>query len=186
MVTTDRMRDHDHRIERSRSAEYALSRDGIHGRPYLAFDDKTGRMTIDSLNVYCDDYFGGVCSYQSGSWQLVIEGFSTTFGILQTYEPTTSEVGFRVPYMPEGFPAADWFDTYYGDLATIGDWNLAQPLQCGYPPVAPSAGDFLTVADAAPDPRPGHGVFFVTAVNYQGQRRKRSSNGVLPIPFMIS
>ena len=39
------------------------------------------------------------------------------FEILQTYTPTANEVSFRVPYMPEGFQYADYFDTYYGDLA---------------------------------------------------------------------
>jgi len=83
--------------------------------------------------------------------------------------------------MPEGFPAADYFDTYYGDLATVGDWSQAQPLQCGYPATVPSVGDYLEVADPLPNPEPGHGRYYVTAVTHQGQRRygRKSSGGVL-------
>jgi hypothetical protein len=108
-------------------------------------------------------------------------GLTTMFEILQTYTPATSELGFRVPYMPEGFPAADYFDTYYGDLATVGDWNQAQPLQCGYPSTPPSVGDYLTVADPLPDPAPGTGRYYVTAVTHLGQRRygRKATNGVL-------
>jgi hypothetical protein len=108
-------------------------------------------------------------------------GLATTFEILQTYTPTTSELSFRVPYMPEGFPAADYFDTYYGDLATVGDWSQAHPLQCGYPSTPPSVGDYLTVADTLPDPAPGTGRYYVTGVTHQGQRRygRKATNGVL-------
>ncbi len=110
-----------------------------------------------------------------------ISGFATTFDILQTYTPSISELGFRVPYMPEGFPAADYFDTYYGDLATVGDWSQAQPLQCGYPSTPPQVGDYLSVADPLPDPAPGTGRYYVTAVTHQGQRRygRKSTSGVL-------
>ena len=97
-----------------------------------------------------------------------------------TYEPTASTFGFRVPYMPEGFQFADFFDTYYGDLATVGDWSQAQPLQCAYPAPAPQIGDYLTVS-APQIPPPGQGYYYVTAVNYQGQRRygRKASGGVL-------
>ena len=100
-----------------------------------------------------------------------IGGFTTTFEILQTYEPTSNEISFRVPYMPEGLQAAEWFDTYYGDLATVGDWSQAQPLQCGYPAPPPSVGDYLAAADPLPDPAPSEGRYYVTAVTYEGQTR---------------
>lgn len=103
------------------------------------------------------------------------------FEILQTYTPTTSTLGFTVPYMPEGFQFADFFDTYYGDLATVGDWSQAQPLQCGFPAAAPSAGDFLSVdASALPALASGEGYYFVTAVNYMGDIRygRRTGGGV--------
>ena len=51
-------------------------------------------------------------------WVAAIEGFTTTFDILQTYEPTSGPIGFRVPYMLEGFPAADHFDTYYDEFSS--------------------------------------------------------------------
>ena len=49
--------------------------------------------------------------------------------------------------MPEGLQYADYFDTYRGDLATVGGWSQAQPSQCGYPATPPSVGDYLTVED---------------------------------------
>ena len=112
---------------------------------------------------------------------LSINGFTTTFEILQTYTPATSELSFRVPYMPEGFQFADYFDTYWGDLATVGDWSQAHPLQCGYPATPANVGDYLIVADTLPSPEPGRGYYYVTAVNYQGQRRygRQSNGGVL-------
>jgi hypothetical protein len=110
-----------------------------------------------------------------------VTGFATMFEILQTYTPTAGPISFRVPYMPEGFQYADYFDTYYGDLATVGDWSQAQPLQCGYPATPPSVGDYLTVADTLPPLEPGHGRYYVTSVIYQDQTRygRRSNGGVL-------
>ena len=72
-------------------------------------------------------------------------------------------------------------DTYYGDLATPGDWSQAQPLQCSYPATPPTVGDYLTVTDTLPNPAPGQGRYYVTAVTYQGQRRsgRKSSGGAL-------
>jgi hypothetical protein len=83
--------------------------------------------------------------------------------------------------MPEGFQFADHFDSYYGNLATVDDWSQAQPLQCGYPAIAPSVGDYLTVADTLPELEPGQGRYFVTAVTHQGETRygRKSSGGVL-------
>ena len=103
------------------------------------------------------------------------------FDILQTYTPTSGPISFRVPYMPEGFQHADFFDTYYGDLATVGDWSKVQPLQCGYPATAPAVGDYLTVEDTPLPLESGQGRYFVTAVTHQGQRRygRKSSGGVL-------
>ena len=64
---------------------------------------------------------------------------------------------------------------------TSGDWSQLQPLQCSYPASPPSVGDYLTVADPLPTPSPGQGYYFVTAVNYEGERRygRMSSGGVL-------
>ncbi len=110
-----------------------------------------------------------------------IDGFTTIFEILQTYTPTANEIGFRVPYMPEGFQYADYFDTYWADLMTVGDWSQAQPLQCGFPASPPSVGDYLSVADTLPPLKPGQGRYYVTSVSYQGQTRygRRSNGGVL-------
>lgn len=152
----------------------------------LLFDDKLGRLYVP-LQVNCtpDD---GTCVYQvpggetqGGAWLAAIDGFTTTFEIFQTYTPTVNTISYRVPYMPEGFPAASYFDTYYGDLATAGNWSKAQPLQCGYPASPPHVGDYLTVTDPLPDPPLNHGRYYVTAVYYMGQTRygRKSSGGVL-------
>jgi len=141
----------------------------------LMFDEERGGVIIE---VRLESSLG---RYAPMNWQAAIDGFATLFEILQTYTPSTSELGFRVPYMPEGFAAADWFDTYYGTLATVGDWSQAQPLQCGYPASPPSVGDYLTVADPLPTPSPGQGYYYVTAVSYMGQTRwgRQRSGGML-------
>ena len=64
-------------------------------------------------------------------------------------------------------------DTYWGTVATLGDWSHAQPLQCGYLASPPAVGDYLTVADTLPAPDPGTGYYYVTAAPYQGQTRYR-------------
>jgi hypothetical protein len=114
------------------------------------------------------------------AWIAAIEGFETTFEVLQTFTPQAT-LGFRVPYMPQGFPAADHFDTYYAPLVKPLDFAQAQPLACDYPAVAPTVGDYLSVADPLPNPAPGTGRYYITAVTHQGQTRygRRASGGVL-------
>jgi len=130
------------------------------------FDEERGHLFVTIRSLACSPGCTPV-----RKWNAAIEGFTTTFEILQSYEPSTNAWGFRVPYMPEGFPAADYFDTYHGDLATVGDWSRAQPLACGFPTTAPRVGDYLTVADPLPAPAPNSGRYYVTAVTHQGQRR---------------
>jgi len=143
----------------------------------IAFDPVNGVLFIP-LDGYCNNC---APSYPHGFWIAAINGFAPMFEIFDSYQPTTGPLSFTVPAMPEGFPAADYFDTYYGDLATVGDWSQVQPLQCGYPATPPSVGDYLTVADTLPDPAPGTGRYYVTAVHHQGQVRfgRKSSGGVL-------
>ena len=108
----------------------------------------------------------------------VFSGFTTTFDVLQTYTP---QLGFRVPHMPKGMPAADKFDTYWGPLTKPLDFTQARPLQCGYPAAPPHVGDYLTVADPLPTPTPGSGYYYVTSATYQGQTRygRRTTKGKL-------
>ena len=143
----------------------------------LTFDPFHGRVLIP-FRTGC---IGSACTPEPQRWIAAIEGFTTTFEILQTYTPTANEISFRVPYMPEGFQFADHFDTYWGDLTTVGDWSQAQALQCGYPATAPSVGDYLTVDDTLPALESGQGRYYVTSVTYQGQTRygRKSSGGVL-------
>ena len=102
-------------------------------------------------------------------WTLT--GFTTLFEVLQTYVPDPPQLGFRVPYMPEGMEGADWFDTYYGNVTKPLDLGQAQPLQCAYPATVPSTGDYLTVADTVPNPAPGSALYYLTAATFQGERR---------------
>ncbi len=153
------------------------------------FDATNGRLFLAGVETLCRPINeGGSCAdvlgsqpYPSQVWVMAVTGFATAFEILQTYTPTSGPISFRVPYMPEGFQAADWFDTYYGDIASVGDWGQAQPLECAYPTALPGVGDYLTVSDTLPPPDPGQGRYYVTAVNYQGQTRygRKSIRGVL-------
>lgn len=100
-----------------------------------------------------------------------ISGFARLIDIFQSYQPATGPLSFRVPAMPDGLAGADHFDTYWGELATVGDWSKAKGLQCNYPAAAPSVGDYVEVPDTVPTPAPGHGVYYVTAATYQGVTR---------------
>lgn len=119
--------------------------------------------------------------YPESTWTVSIRGFATTFDVLQTFTPSASAVGFRVPYMPEGLAAADHFDTYYGPLTKPIDFGSAQPLACDYPAAAPSIGDYLEVPAPVPDPPAGQGYWYLTSVTYQGQTRygRKASGGRL-------
>lgn len=161
---------------------YCLWSDGpLFSGCQLFFDEEKGRLLIPVQSSCYDEGWTGQCAYNENRWVIAISGFTTTFDILQTYTPASGQLSFRVPHMPEGLQYADWFDTYYGDLATVGDWSQAQPLRCGYPATAPTMGDYLTVDDTLPTPAAGRGYYYVTAANYQGQRRygRQSNRGVL-------
>jgi hypothetical protein len=73
--------------------------------------------------------------------------------------------------MPEGMPAADHFDTYWGNLTKPIDFTQAHPLACDYPPAPPHVGDYLSVADTVPTPAAGQGVYYITSATYQGATR---------------
>jgi hypothetical protein len=148
----------------------------------FTFDAVNGRVLIGVSSWNCS---GSQCAddppYSGTSWIMAADGFAPLLEIFQSYIPETSTIGLTTPTHPEGFQFADYFDTYWGDLATVGNWSEAQPLQCGYPATAPSVGDYLTVEDTLPTPASGRGYYYFTAVNYQGQRRygRQSNGGVL-------
>lgn len=151
-------------------------------RAPVAFDRLGGRLLIPA-NTFCTGLTNVACQVPHYDlWGLIaIDGFGPLLDIFQSYEPTTSSLTFTTPALPEGLGGADYFDTYTGDLATVGDWSQVQPLQCGYPANAPTVGDPFSVADTLPDPAPGTGRYYVTAVTYQGQIRygRKAVNGVL-------
>jgi hypothetical protein len=145
----------------------------------MMFDEESGSLLL-VLREACIAPDSSLCNYDEGGWLVAIDGFATTFEILQSYTPATATINFRVPYMPEGFQSADFFDTYHGDLATVGDWSQAQPLQCGFPATAPAVGDYFEVP-GLPEPASGEGVYWITAATYQGATRygRQSNGGVL-------
>lgn len=173
------------RVDRIRSFPIGQG-GGISNSAKVSFDPYKGHLYVTLASACESNSLSGPCEYgdptsHSIQWVGRIEGFATIFEILQSYEPIFGDVSFHVPVAPEGFSYADSFDTYYGDLSTVGDWSQAQPLQCGYPATPPEPGDYLSVDDPLPDPAPGQGRYYITAVNYQGQRRygRKSDGGVL-------
>ncbi len=121
------------------------------------------------------------CPYRERSEVFLISGFAKLFDILHTYDPVASTISFRSPALPDGLAGADYLDTYWGPLDSVGDWSKAQPLQCRYPDTLPRPGDYLTVPDSLPNPEAGHGYYYVTAATYQGQTRygRKASGGRL-------
>ncbi len=146
------------------------------GPGFLLFDDKNGRLLLFLTSIVGDSTHGS--RYQ---WIAAIEGLTTSFEIYQSYIPDTGKIGFRVPVHPEGFERAEAFDTYWGVLSQPLDLAAARPLRCAYPAAPPNAGDYLTVGDTVPAPAPGSGVFFLTSVTRQGERRvgRKAEDGAL-------
>lgn len=152
------------------------------GGGMMEFDPLDGRLVI-MMDWSCTVFTGyepwtGKCPYgHMGPWYglgerriLAIEGFTTLFDVIDSYAPTPSNFGFRVPHRPEGLRAADRFDTYTGEVTRPLDLSQAQPLQCGYPEAPPLAGNYLTFP-ANGTPAPGQAVYYLTSVTYQGQTR---------------
>ena len=133
--------------------------------PWYGFDATNGRLTLAYSNRSTTD------AYAYAPQRIAFTGFATLFDVLQTFNPESSTLGFRVPYMPEGMGGADLFDTYWGNLGNPIDFTQAQPLQCGYPSTPPQVGDYLTVAATLPNPPAGQGRYYITAATYQGQTR---------------
>ncbi|MBZ5637440.1 MAG: hypothetical protein LAO51_01645 [Acidobacteriia bacterium] len=152
---------------------------GIDGEAGIGYDspELAGGIEFDAVN-------GRLLVPLASSgrrWIAAIDGFAKLLDIFETYTPSTSTLSFRVPAIPEGMGGADYFDTYWGDLSTVGSWWQAHGLQCHCPAAPPARGDYLTVPDTLPTPQPGHGYYYVTATTYQGQTRygRKTSGGML-------
>ena len=128
----------------------------------------TGELTFQFVAIGFG-YPPGVGNYRAPV-TCVLHGLPTLMNVLESFEPG-SQLGFYVPPLPEGLAGVDHFDTYAGDIATLGDFTRAQPLQCNYPASSPHVGDYPTVEDPLPNPPAGHGRYYVTAATYQGQTR---------------
>lgn len=134
----------------------------------ILFDASSGRLLV-WLTTLCD--VTGQ-PYEGGRWIAAIEGLATTFEVLQTYVPQPAQVGFRVPYMPEGFRSADRFDTFYGNVSDLPDFTVAHPMACNVPgDHAPQMGEYITIPDTSPLPTAGAASYIVTAVTHGGQKR---------------
>lgn len=124
----------------------------------IMFDPVHGRLLVPLIS-------NGV------PWIAAFEGFTTLYDISQSYVPQMGAIEFRVPVMPEGFRAAEHFDSYWGAVTNPLDLSQAQPLQCNYPDTQPQVGDYMSIATPVPTPAPGHANYVLTAVTYQGQTR---------------
>jgi len=159
--------------------------------PTDMFFDPVNAQLIISVRHLEDDPGGSGELIVVDNYRVAISGFTPLFDIATTFEKTiesffrtqaepekqngaapavTANLAFRVPAKPEGLDGADRFDTYWGELDDI-DFTSAQGLRCNYPVGIPEPGDSLEVADSLPDPPPGTGYYYVTAVSYQGQTR---------------
>lgn len=105
----------------------------------------------------------------NGNTLFFFEGFTASYDLLQSYQP--DQIGFRVSVMPNGFRAADHFDSYWGPLGAPVDLSTAHPFQCGYPATLPAPGDFLQITAPVPTPAPGCANYVLTSVTYEGQTR---------------
>ena len=145
------------------------------------FREENGEWVYSRLTSRCSAPYPQVCNlYADTFWRPVFRGFATEFEILQSFTPSAS-LGFQVPVMPDGLPAADSFDTYYGALTHPINFSDMKGLRCSYPATTPKTGDFLEAIDDTPLPPPGQGYFFVTAAHHQGQTRygRKRSGGTM-------
>lgn len=138
----------------------------------IRFDSVGGRALFTVWeHARCNDC-GPTPPNYSRTLVFAITGFPTLFEVEQSYTPSTSTLGVRVPLRPEGLHTADHFDTYWGHVESLPDFTQAQPMACNYPgDHQPQAGEYFTVADTSPRPAPGHANYTVTAVSDGTQRR---------------
>ncbi len=137
----------------------------------VSFDAVRGRLLVSMRRwIERDNAPASTYPYPTPQYYvLAFEGFTTLFEIMQTYTPAGALTA-RVPVHPEGFPAADHFDTYTGHLTRPLDLSAADPVQCGFPAHPPQPGDQLSLPDI-PRPSPGHASFVLTTVSYGGAHR---------------
>lgn len=139
---------------------YALSAfDAVNGRLLMPMEDET-RAAPPGTPVY------------GGTWVASISGFTPLFEVLQTYTPTSDALTFRVPAHPEGLRSADRFDSYWGRVSDLPDFTAANPMACNLPgDHVPQPGEYVTIPDTSPHPKPGAGNYIITAVTHEGETR---------------
>ena len=72
---------------------------GPSGMWQLVFDEEGGGLQVVMLPDCSGLAAPFDCQYGEGRTLIRIDGFTTTFEVLQTYQPTTNEISFRVPYI---------------------------------------------------------------------------------------
>ena len=98
-----------------------------------------------------------------------ITGLPSLLEVANSYVPP-SALSFRVPQLPEGLPSGDRFDLYTGDVGSLPDLFQALPLACDVA-AGTVVGDRVEVPDPLPDPPPGQGRYYLTAVTSGLERR---------------
>lgn len=113
---------------------------------------------------------GGVAISCPGSIGLMeLSGFPKLFDTLLTFTPGGT-LSALVPGHPDGFRSAETLQVWTGTLGTMPDWSQAQPLICAAA-TSPSPGQLVTVVDTLPEPAPGTGRYYLSAVQHASDRR---------------
>lgn len=99
-----------------------------------------------------------------------IDGLPKMFDTLLTFTPNGQTLSMVTPAHPDGFRSADSLQVWTGDLGTLPDWSLAQPLACDAA-TNPTPGQLVTVPDNLPNPPPGQGRYYVSSVTHDSLQR---------------
>lgn len=81
----------------------------------------------------------------------------------------------------QDWPGRMEFSGGAGNIADLPYFNKATPMECNWPALSPSPGDYLTVVDGSPTPAVGQANYIVTAANHSADIRYGRQNiaGVL-------
>ena len=92
------------------------------------------------------------------------------FDTLLTFIPGQAAMNILTPAMPDGFRSADSLQVWTGNVRSMPDWSLAQPLAC-MAAQSPVPGQLVTVADPLPAPAVGQGRYYLVASQSGPDRR---------------
>jgi hypothetical protein len=118
-------------------------------------DVTNGRILIGLRVTY-------IGSGEQDNGMVAISGLPTLFDTLLTFVPSGQALKAVMPAHPDGFRSADSVQIWVGDVRTLPDWSLAEPLSCAAA-MNPSPYQVVTVPDTLPEPPVGHGRYYLTA-----------------------